>query len=175
MFLIHLWYFTLSGLLLLQDVLCFFEPLHCQGLLLLQDVLNFYDAFLCKWWIFRFCAFFMIYFVKYCFNIIPISKKRPILQPFLSQGVRFTFRLAWEYGTGPCGPTCSTSSFNKLGHLPPTLSRLRWVCASGCAAQNMVLSDVNYYSTYGSPESGLEEGENIFFYHFNSSGPFEVA
>ncbi|CAC5388161.1 JAG2 [Mytilus coruscus] len=80
--------------------------------------------------------------------------------------VRFTYRLTWEKGTGPCGQNCSSSNLYMKGTVPPSLSSMQWKCISGC---NPVinLSDINTILTsFSEQSSDWEQGENQFF-HIN--------
>ncbi|XP_065930846.1 uncharacterized protein [Magallana gigas] len=91
-------------------------------------------------------------------------------------GVRFTYRLTWVKGTGPCGQGCSQNNLYTQGNLPSYLVGLSWVCISGCANGSVILHDVNYIVTSVSTNSsGWEQGEGFFFYNFVGSGPFTVT
>ncbi|XP_078323267.1 uncharacterized protein LOC111124714 [Crassostrea virginica] len=92
------------------------------------------------------------------------------------KGVRFTYRLTWVKGTGPCGSSCSERSLYTQGTLPPYLLGLQWACTTGCGSSSVILHDVNYIVTsVSSNSSGWEQGEDFFFYNFIWPGPFTVT
>ena len=81
--------------------------------------------------------------------------------------MRFTYRLTWKKGTGPCGPTCSTGKIGspaKGSVTPSALAALKWRYDNGNTS--VVLNDINYYVTSVSINSplGWEQGENSFSY-----------
>ncbi|XP_033743479.1 protein HEG homolog 1-like isoform X2 [Pecten maximus] len=82
----------------------------------------------------------------------------------LNGKVRFTYRMTWEKGTGPCGAGCSQASVNTPGTLHLPLTILNWKCTSGCSG-NSRLHDVNYVTTsVGSAASSWEQGEGSFLF-----------
>nr|XP_022324115.1 uncharacterized protein LOC111125010 [Crassostrea virginica]XP_022324116.1 uncharacterized protein LOC111125010 [Crassostrea virginica] len=85
---------------------------------------------------------------------------------FYNRVARLTYRLVWERGAGPCGPTCSGKDIGKaFTSLPPALSSLRWRCTAGCQPADTDLHDVSYTLTALSNSSGTgwEQGEQYFF------------
>ncbi|XP_060065876.1 integrin beta-like protein E [Ylistrum balloti] len=89
--------------------------------------------------------------------------------------VRFTYRLTWEKGTGPCGPGCSQASVGQSGTLSLPLTILSWSCTSGCNG-NSKLHDANYVTTsVGAGASSWEQGEGSFlFTPPKANGKYEI-
>ncbi|KAL3874862.1 hypothetical protein ACJMK2_037819, partial [Sinanodonta woodiana] len=89
--------------------------------------------------------------------------------------VKFTFRIAWEKGTGPCGPGCTEADIKMTGDVSlPMLRGLQWKCTSGNA--NVQLGDVNYIMTSISRKpNGWEQGEGFFKHRPIGTGPFSVS
>ncbi|XP_069129220.1 uncharacterized protein [Argopecten irradians] len=82
----------------------------------------------------------------------------------LNGKVRFTYRMTWEKGSGPCGTGCSQASINKAGTLPLPLTISSWTCTVGCSGTKK-LHDVNYITTsVGSAASSWEQGEGSFLW-----------
>ena len=95
------------------------------------------------------------HFLKYVYYVFALYSQ-----------IRFSYRLTWEKGSGPCGPSCSRAQMgtNVTGFVNSSLwSDLRWKYSDGIQSGN--LSDVNYYVTSISKLStlGWEQGENSFY------------
>ncbi|XP_076082568.1 uncharacterized protein LOC143053664 [Mytilus galloprovincialis] len=91
-----------------------------------------------------------------------------------SNQVRFTYRLTWEKGTGPCGQNCSSRNLYIKGTVPPSLSSMQWKCISGCN-QAINLSDINTILTSFSEHSAdWEQGENHFFHIIPGTNRYTV-
>lgn len=87
------------------------------------------------------------------------------MQDSSTNDLRFTYRLSWEKGTGPCGSLCSPTQngTNVTGNISsPLLSSLQWTYSDGTTSRR--LSDINYYVTSVSSLSaiGWEQGEQSF-------------
>ncbi|XP_062615305.1 uncharacterized protein LOC134277050 [Saccostrea cucullata] len=90
---------------------------------------------------------------------------------------RLTYRLVWERGTGPCGPSCSQKEIGKKFNPPPSLSSLKWKCTSGCSTITD-LHDVSYTLTAFSNSnlSAWEQGEQYFFYpRWKINNTYEIS
>lgn len=86
---------------------------------------------------------------------------------FFYPQVRFTYRLTWEKGTGPCGIFCSPAQIGtqKLGDINSSaLSSLKWMYSDGYNFSS--LSGVNYHVTsvniLNTTTLAWEQGENSF-------------
>ncbi|XP_052281622.1 uncharacterized protein LOC127879062 isoform X2 [Dreissena polymorpha] len=78
----------------------------------------------------------------------------------LQNKLRLTYRLAWEKGTGPCGPGCNISNVGKeVSYFSTEIASLKWVDGNGT-----ILHDVSYVltSVSRSDMNGWEQGEAIF-------------
>ncbi|XP_048777029.2 uncharacterized protein LOC125681133 [Ostrea edulis] len=97
---------------------------------------------------------------------------------FHNNVARLTYRLVWERGTGPCGPSCSEQDIGNLFiSLPPALSSLKWRCTAGCSTITD-LHDVSYTLTAVSSSnvSGWEQGERYFFYRgWTINNTYEIS
>ncbi|KAL3858270.1 hypothetical protein ACJMK2_012866 [Sinanodonta woodiana] len=89
--------------------------------------------------------------------------------------ILFTYRLAWQKSTGPCGAGCDESIIGLHGDVSnPPLSNLTWQCSINCGSK-WGPWDVNYFITSVSLRSdGWEQGEGSFQHIFNDTGPFKV-
>ncbi|XP_052221669.1 uncharacterized protein LOC127838137 [Dreissena polymorpha] len=79
---------------------------------------------------------------------------------FFQNMVKYTYRLAWEKGTGPCGPGCNISDVGKeVSHLSPEIASLKWVDGNGTTLHNVsyVLTSVSQSNL-----NGWEQEEAIF-------------
>ncbi|XP_052281644.1 uncharacterized protein LOC127879074 isoform X2 [Dreissena polymorpha] len=78
----------------------------------------------------------------------------------LQNKLRLTYRLAWEKGTGPCGPGCNISDVGKeVSYFSTEIAKLKWVDENGT-----ILHDVSYVltSVSRSDMNGWEQGEAMF-------------
>ncbi|KAK3611459.1 hypothetical protein CHS0354_032740 [Potamilus streckersoni] len=89
--------------------------------------------------------------------------------------VKFTYRLSWEKGTGPCGTGCTEADIKRSGDVSiPMLRGLHWICTSSIGT--VQVGDVNYIMTSISrKQNGWEQGEGFFLHKFNGTGPFSVS
>ncbi|OWF47422.1 Neurogenic locus Notch protein [Mizuhopecten yessoensis] len=89
--------------------------------------------------------------------------------------IRFVYRMTWEKGTGPCGPSCSLADLMSKRPLPQSLNSMSWKCTSGCPGSPL-LGDVNYILTSVSHDfPGWEQGEDQFFYNLTGTGQYNIS
>ncbi|KAL3874867.1 hypothetical protein ACJMK2_037824, partial [Sinanodonta woodiana] len=90
--------------------------------------------------------------------------------------VKFTYRLAWERGTGPCGYGCSETDIGRTGHSSSSmLSDLHWTCSIGCGNSPVKIGGINYTLTSLSQHSnGWEQGEGFFMYELKDHDQYSV-
>ncbi|KAL3874866.1 hypothetical protein ACJMK2_037823, partial [Sinanodonta woodiana] len=90
--------------------------------------------------------------------------------------VTFTYRLAWERGTGPCGYGCSETDIGRTGNSSSSmLSDLHWTCSIGCGASPVKIGGINYTLTSVSQHSnGWEQGEGFFKYELKDHDQYSI-
>ncbi|XP_048733407.2 uncharacterized protein LOC125649734 [Ostrea edulis] len=75
--------------------------------------------------------------------------------------LRFTWRMTFERGTGPCGSGCSITDIGKKTNTGPPFNDTLWTCAVGCS-NHMIGSDMNYVITALGENPSWEQGEHTF-------------
>lgn len=75
--------------------------------------------------------------------------------------IRYTYRMTYELGTGPCGLGCSDRDIGKSTTARQPFNETYWMCLKGCS-NNVTGSDLNYIVTALGERPGWEQGENRF-------------
>lgn len=75
--------------------------------------------------------------------------------------IRYTYRMTYELGTGPCGLRCSERDIGKGTTSRQPFNETYWTCLKGCS-NNVTGSDLNYIVTALGESPSWEQGENRF-------------
>lgn len=75
--------------------------------------------------------------------------------------IRYTYRMTYELGTGPCGLGCSERDIGKGTTSRQPFNETYWTCLKGCS-NNVTGSNLNYIVTALGESPSWEQGENRF-------------